>query len=548
MNATRNKQQQELLGTFPYACSVPDPMSANTPTAIAIAEDQRSSSFTSGTAIILCVALVRLVLYCFAGPHYGYFRDEFYYLACGEHPAWGYVDQPPLIGWVAWLLQHTIGTSLWALRLLPALAGAATIVLAGLLARALGGRRWAMFLVSLAALMAPVSLALSHLFTMNAFDPLLWTAIAFLIVRIVRRGEERLWLAVGALAGVAILNKYGIIFWLSGAVFGVCLTPLRRSLRHRWFWLGCALAAVIALPNFVWQWKHQFPFLQLMHNVRESGRDIVLGPLPFLAAQAQMLGFVAAVLVPFALLFFFSERGRRFRVLGWAYLVFLLELMVLHGKMYYLAPVYPMMFAAGAVWIEGVTDRRLWVWVKPVLALAIIAVGGVYLPTILPVLSVPRFLTYEHTMGIEQQKFEHMPEGVLPQLYADMFGWEGIAQRVGAYYQTLSPEEQRKTAIFANNYGDGGAIDFFGPKYGLPKAIGNHQNYWIWGPRDYTGESMIVLGEGHESNMQTKCASYSVIGSTKDPLSRRDEWLPIYHCRGFKWNLQEVWPEMKKWN
>jgi Dolichyl-phosphate-mannose-protein mannosyltransferase len=521
-------------------------MSENVSTAVAV--EQRQSFFTSGAGIVACVALVRLILYLFAGPHYGYFRDELYYLACGEHPAWGYVDQPPLIGWVAWVLQHTIGTSLWALRLLPALAGMATIVLAGLLAREFGGGRWAMFLASVAALMAPVSLALSHLFTMNAFDPVLWTVLAVLLVRIAKSGDERLWLAVGVVAGITILNKYGVIFWLAGAVVGVCLTPMRRSLGQRWFWLGCAIAAVIALPNFLWQWRHQFPFLQLMHNVRESGRDIVLAPLAFLQAQAQMLGFVAALLVPFALLYFFSERGRRFRVIGWAYLIFLGTLMALHGKMYYVAPVYPMMFAAGAVWIEGVTEGRMWVWVKPVLALAMVAICGIYLPTILPILSVPHFLAYEHATGIEQQKFEHMPEGVLPQLYADMFGWEGIAQRVAAYYHTLSPEEQRKTAIFANNYGDAGAIDFFGPKYGLPKSIGGHQNYWVWGPREYTGESMIVLGEGNEWNMQTKCASYSVIGSTEDPLSRRDEWLPIYYCKGFKWNLQEIWPEMKRWN
>lgn len=517
------------------------------PQPVAAREDQRPYSFTSGTAIVLYVAFVRIILYCIAGPRYGYFRDELYYLACGEHPAWGYVDQPPLIGWIAWLLQHTIGTSLWALRLLPALAGAATIVLAGLLARELGGRRWAMFLASLAALMAPVSLALSHLFTMNAFDSLLWTAIAYLVVRISKNGDERLWLAVGALVGITILNKYAVIFWLSGLVLGLCLTPLRQSLRQRWFWFGCCLAAAIALPNFVWQWQHQFPFLQLMHYVRQSGRDIVLPPLPYLQAQAQMLGFVAALLVPFALLFFFSKQGRLFRALGWAYLIFLGEMMFLHGKMYYVAPVYPIMFAAGAVWIEGVTERKLWIWVKPSLALAMTAVCSIYVPTILPILNVPSFLAYEHKMGIEQQKFEHMPPGVLPQLYADMFGWEEIAQRVAAYYHTLSPEEQRKTAIFANNYGDAGAIDFFGPKYGLPKAIGGHQNYWIWGPREYTGESMIVLGEGDDRNMQTKCTSYSIIGNTKDPLSRPDEWLPIYHCRGFKWNLQTIWPELKRW-
>jgi len=515
--------------------------------AIVTEESRQSSTLVSGTAIIFGVALVRIVLYFFAGPNYGYFRDELYYLACGEHPAWGYVDQPPLIAWIAWLLKHTIGTSLWALRLLPAVAGAMTIILTGLLARELGGRRWAMFLASLAALMAPVSLALSHLLTMNAFDPLLWVAITFLVVRIAKSADQRIWLAVGALAGVTILNKYAILFWLSGLILGVCLTPFRESLRSVWFWLGCLLAAVISVPNFVWQWRHQFPFLELMRNVRESGRDIVLGPVAYLQAQAQMLGFVAALLVPLALLFFFSKRGERFRALGWAYLIFLGEMMILHGKMYYVAPVYPMMFAAGAVWMEDATQRRVWVWAKPAFALAMTVICGVYAPTILPLLSVPHFLAYEHKLGIEQQKFEHMPEGVLPQLYADMFGWEGIAQRVAEYYHTLSPEEQQKTAIFANNYGDGGAIDFFGPKYGLPKAIGSHQNYWIWGPREYTGESIIVLGEGHESNMQTKCTSYTVIGSTKDPLSRRDEWLPIYHCRGFKENLQTYWPQLKRW-
>jgi Dolichyl-phosphate-mannose-protein mannosyltransferase len=503
--------------------------------------------FTSGTAIVAYIALVRIVLYFFAGAHYGYFRDELYYLACGEHPAWGYVDQPPLIAWIAWLLQHTAGTSLWALRSLPALAGAATIVLAGLLARELGGRRWAMFLASLAALMAPVLLALSQLFTMNAFDQLLWTAIAYLVVRVAKSGSNRLWLAVGALAGITILNKYAVIFWLAGLIVGLTLTPLRSSLRHRWFWLGCVLTIAIAMPNFLWQLLHHFPFLELMHNVRESGRDILLPPLPYLQAQAQMLGFIAALLVPFALLFFFSKTGRPYRALGWAYLIFLVEMMVLRGKMYYMAPVYPMMFAAGAVSMERATAGKPWIWAKPLLALAIVAVGGIYAPTILPILSVPSFLTYEHTMGIGQQKFEHMQPGVLPQLYADMFGWEGIAQRVGAYYHTLSPDEQRKTAIFANNYGDAGAIDFFGPKYGLPKAIGGHQNYWIWGPRNYAGESMIVLGEGEEDNMRTKCSSYSIVGDTKDPLSRPDEWLPIYHCRGFKWNLQTVWPKLKRW-
>jgi hypothetical protein len=223
-------------------------------------------------------------------------------------------------------------------------------------------------------------------------------------------------------------------------------------------------------------------------------------------------------------------------------------MMFLHGKIYYLAPVYPMVFAAGAVWLESATGRRLWIWAKPALALGIAAVAGVYAPTILPVLSVPDFLAYEHKLGIEQPKFEHQKEGVLPQLYADMFGWDEMAQRVGAYYRTLSPDDQRKTAIYANNYGDGGAIDFFGPRYGLPKSIGGHQSYWLWGPRNYTGESVIVLGEAHENNMKANCASYTIVGNAETPLSRPDEWLPIYHCRGLKINFQTDWSKQKRWH
>ena len=518
------------------------------PAAAVAPQDRDRSEFTWGLRIVCGLALIRIVLYCVAAPNYGYFRDELYYLACGEHPAWGYVDQPPLIGWVAWLLQHSIGTSLWALRLLPALSDAATIILVGLLAREFGGRRWAMFLSGLAVLLGPIFLALSHLFTMNAFDPLLWTVIAYLFVRLARSGSQHLWVAIGIVTGIAILNKYGVLFWIFGLLVGLCLTPLRCSFRQRWFWIGSAVAAVMALPNLLWQWRYDFPFLQLMHNVRGEGRDIVLGPLPYLAAQAEMLGYFAAILVPFALLLFFSATGRSYRSLGWAFLVFLGEMMFLHGKMYYLAPVYPMLFAAGSAQLERLTTGRAWIWAKPALAAAIAAVGIAYGPTVLPVLSVPHFLAWEKMLGVQQQQFEHNQPSVLPQIYADMYGWEEMAERVGAFYRTLPPDVQQKTGIFANNYGDAGAIDFFGPRYGLPKAIGNHQTYWLWGPRQYTGENLIILGEGNPRRMAELCTSYSVIGNTDHPLSRRFEWRPIYYCQGMHPSLQTLWPQLKHWS
>lgn len=506
-----------------------------------------ANRWTSGTAIVLYVAALRMILYGFVGPNYGYFRDELYYLACGRHPAWGYVDQPPLIAWAAWLLEHTIGTSLYALRLLPALAHTAAIVLAGLLARELGGRRWAMFLAALATLFCPVALGLGHLFTMNAFDLVLWTALGYLVARIAAGGDQRIWLWVGALTGVSLLNKYAIAFWIAGLLAGLVLTPLRQSFRQRWFWMGCALAAIIALPNFLWQYRHHFPFLELMHNIRESGRDVWLSPPAFLKAQAEMIGYATGVLVIAALVFGFRRGGGKARALAWAFVIFVAEMILLHGKSYYVAPVYPMMFAMGAAGLEWATQRRAVAWLKPALAVAIVAISGIYAPMIVPILPVNTFLAYEHKMGIRQQKFENGREGKLPQIYADMFGWRRMTEQVARFYHSLPPDEQKKTAIFGNNYGEAAAIDFFGPKYGLPQAISGHQNYWIWGPRGYTGENIIVLGEGDPANMQHLCRSYAVVGNTDDPLSRPTEWKPIYYCH-LKESLAELWPDLKHWN
>src|SRR5579871_3495061 len=212
-----------------------------------------------GMTAVCCVALLRVAIYVVAAPNYGYFRDEMYYLACGEHPAWGYMDQPPLIAWMAWLLEHTIGVSLYALRLLPMLADVACILMTAWLARKLGGGRWAMFLASLAVLVAPIYLAFSHLFTMNAFDPLLWTLIAWFLVDLVQTGKERNWLWVGVLSGITLLNKYGVLFFIAGLLAGVVFSKLRRSLARPWFWAGIAIATVIALPNFVWQLHWNFP-------------------------------------------------------------------------------------------------------------------------------------------------------------------------------------------------------------------------------------------------------------------------------------------------
>lgn len=505
-----------------------------------------ASIFTSGITLVLCVAMVRLALYLYAAPNYGYSRDELYYLACGEHLAWGYVDHPPLIAWMAWVLQHTIRTGFYALRFLPMLAGVAAIILTGLLSRELGGESWAMFVAATAAMLGPVFLASSHVFSMNAFDFPLWTLLAWLLVRIYKFGNERLWLYFGAVLGITLLNKYGVAFFVAGILVGIIVSPMRKSLIRPCFWLGSAIAALIALPNFLWQVHRDYPFLQLMRNVRASGRDIAMPPLNYVLDQTTIIGWAAALLVPIAVLFVTSKKGRDFVVPAFGFLVLLFTMMALHGKGTYVTPAYPAMFAAGATALEQWTQSKRRRWIRPVYVLLLIVIGIAAVPLGFPILPPERFIRYTEVLGIEQPHYENQAKGRLPQFYADMFGWEDRVRLIANYFQTLSAEERRNTVVFATNYGDAGAVDLFGPKYGLPKAISPHQNYWNWGPREYTGQSLILLGGGNQSRFQRDCASLSVIGVPNDRYARPDANQPILHCRGLKGNLQDLWQGMRQ--
>jgi hypothetical protein len=470
-----------------------------------------------------------------------------YYLACGEHPAWGYMDQPPLIAWMAWVLEHTIGVSLYALRLLPMLAHVGCIVMTALLARKLGGGRWAMFLAALAVLVGPIYLAFSHLFTMNAFDPLLWTLIAWFLVDLVQPGKQRNWIWIGVLTGITLLNKYGVLFFVVGLLAGVLFSHLRRSFARPWFWAGVAIATLIALPNFLWQLHWNFPFVQLVRSVREGGRDVMLAPLPYLAQQAQMLGFASSLLVLSAFWFLISPRGRRYGVLFWGFLGVLGCMLLLKGKFYYVAPVYPVVFAPGAVSLEQLTQRGAARWFRPVYAVTMFLIGALIAPTAIPLLSIPTYLAYTKRLGIQQQKFENQPESRLPQIFADMVGWEDRVKIVADYVRSLPPEEQKVTAIGASNYGDAGAVDLFGRKYGLPKAISTANNYWIWGPREYTGESVILMDEDSPQKYVDHCKSLRMVARPNNPYARPDENLPIYHCVGLTPDLQSLWPNLKPW-
>ena len=501
------------------------------------------------------IALIYFLAHMATSTRYGYFRDALYYVACSHHLDWGYVDQPPLIVLLAWIVRHTLGVSLPALLIWPVIAGAARIILTAAFARELGA---GIFGVALAAVLAGTPLvwyAIDHQFAMNAFEPLFWTGCAYAILRMMHTGNPKWWLAFGAIAGLGLENKYSIAFFAFFLLVGLLLTPQRKLLFSPWVLAGGAIALLLFLPNLLWNIHHHWPFLELMHNIRASGRDVVLSPVAFVGQQIVIMNPLSMPFWLAGILFYFSVAGKPFRAFGWAFVLTVGFFLLAHGKNYYSAPVYPLVFAAGAVATERfLSSERFQAHLRWAAALRAATFVWLFvailllLPAVLPVLPLATYLRYQSHLPISAPKAERQyGDIVLPQHYADEFGWEDFVAHVADVYHSLTPAEQAKVAIFANNYGQAAAIDFFGGRYGLPKSICTHQNYFLWGPRDYDGEIVIRTGLKREDALDSY-ESVRVAATLDHPLSMPYERNPILLCRHRKKNLQTDWPNLKNWD
>jgi len=505
-------------------------------------------NYSTESVLIGVFSTAALLVHLLTNMRYGYFRDELYYIACARHLDFGYVDQPPLSILLLRLSQSLLGDSLFAIRLLPAFAGAATVGLTGLVARELGGRGWAIALACAATLCALFYLAVGNFFSMNAFEPLFWMGSIYLLVRIINGGSPPLWLWFGVLLGLGLENKHSTVFFAVGIFVAVLLTPERRHFANKWIWLGGLIAFAIALPNILWQARHHWATYELLSNIAHSNKNVALSPAQFIGQQITLMNPATLPLWLGGLLWLFVSRdGRRYRAIGIIYLVTLAAFIILHGKSYYLAPAYPMLFAAGGVAIERVFAVRL-TWLKPALVAIILLAGALFAPVIVPILSPDKLVGYMRAIHFEPPRTETSHTGALPQIFADQFGWEEMVGSVAHVYHHLQPEDEKHAAIFCQNYGEAGAIDFFGPKLGLPLAISGHQNYFLWGPRDWTGEVILVLDT--DADDQRK-----LFGSVEDlgqvasshwamPYERRNH---IYLCRDLKTSVRELWPRIKKW-
>jgi len=513
------------------------------------------------------MALATLMLHIYFNNRYGYFRDEFDYMSCGDHLQWGYVDQPPLIPFLIHCCRLLLGDSLRAIRFIPALASSLLIVQTAVLARALGGRRYAIFLSAICAFVVPQYLSNGSLLGTNSLEPNLWMGCAYFAILAIQRADPRFWLWFGIVAGLGMENKYSLAVFGLGIVVGLLLTPQRRVFLDKWIWLGGLAAFLVFLPNLLWNLHNHWPFAELMHNIRAEGRDVIYGPWDFFLQQVLDISpLTAPIWLTGLFAFLFSARLKPYRLLGWSYLVSYLVFFVQHGKNYYLSPIYPMLLAAGAVSIEAALDRpseeqpkeslltdeakhgpRLQ-WLKPVIVIVLLVNGAYVAPVVIPVFSPERFMAYTKTLPFKLPVTEHFGRhSPLPQWYSDQFGWKEIADEAMAAWNRIPADERADCGIFTQDYGQAGAIEFFDRKLGLPWVLSGDRTYWLWGPRGYSGKCLIVGGDRRE-RLEQLFGEVEFVGiSTDNPWAMESE-IGFHICRKPKFGtLQDLWPQIKHW-
>jgi Dolichyl-phosphate-mannose-protein mannosyltransferase len=511
-----------------------------------------SGTLFGATAILVYLALLKLLLHLLTAENYGYFRDEFYYIIASQRPDLGYVDFPPFVVAITAATRGVLGDSLLALHVLPALAGAVMVVLTGLMARELGGGRYAQGIAALATLVAPNILAYGAWLSMDAFDQLFWVSAAYVLILILNRERPRLWLLFGLLTGLGLFTKVTMLYFGFAVFVTLLATPARRHLRTRWPWLGGAVALVFLLPYLYWQVLNGWPTLEFWGNYYGNMDPDSLGE--FFIEQTLTMQPISLPLWLAGLCFFlFGKPGKPFRVLGLAYVILFAIFAIQNAKFYFLAPAYPMLFAAGGVALERFFGARRWGWPKPVYAVVLAVTGAaIAVFSTVPTLPVETVTKINGTfagvhIGIEGSGRSSEVDQ-LPLNFADRLGWEDMVGTVAGVRDRLPPEEQSEACVLTRNYGEAAAVDFFGPKYGLPKAISGHNNYYLWGTRGCTGEVVLSVGIPLEQ-LETVFGNVEEADEVRCEYCMPDENnFPVYVSRDPKRPFEEAWPEFKHYN
>lgn len=473
------------------------------------------------------------------------FRDELYYLANSHHLGLGYVDHPPLIGWLTWVARTLFGTSQLGLRCLPALAAGATVFTVCRIAAEFERGVWPQLLAGAAAAFAPLYIALFGYLSMNAFDLFFWSIGFWILTRLFASRDLRWWLPFGLLAGLGLENKFSILFLGCGVVVGLVATRDWQSLRSRWLWIGGAAAALLVTPHLAWQAANDWPTAEFIRNATQH-KILPLSPLDFLAFQVEAMGMAAAALALAGWIFLAVGRtSRSHRALAWTPLAVLVLLILQRSKPYYFGPAWSLLFAAGGASVTLWTNRRGWRLLRPVALALIVALGLAAAPLVKPILSVEGTVAYMRRVGADAGTDERKEIGRLDQGFADRLGWRSLAATVAEVYAGLSEEEQEGACVFAHNYGQAGAVEHYGRELSMPPVISGHNSYWLWGPGTCSGDLLIVLGGGREPleaqfESVERAATYTCVDCMPYESSKE-----IWVARGLRAPIDQAWSSVK---
>ncbi|HEX3045346.1 MAG TPA: glycosyltransferase family 39 protein [Bacillota bacterium] len=527
--------------------------------------------FGSATAILVYLALAKLLIHLLTANNYGYFGDEFYWLAMAKHLDFGYVDVPPLVAYVGALWRLLFGTSLFAVHFLPALAGAVMVFFAGLLARELGGGRFAQGFTALMVLTCPCCLAVNSWFAYDPFDQLCSVILLYLFVRLIKQETPRRWIGLGIMAGLGIMTKLTMIFTVGALVLALLTragleagahthaSPGRKSFLVKWPWLAVLIGVLLCMPYLIWQWVHGWPLITYWHSYAVSPYRPHFEILQFLWYLLMNLNPVLLPVYGLGLSYLlFHREGKKYRPLGLSFLVLLVFFGYMKAPPRLLVSACFPLLAAGAVWLERLNTRARDGWVlgwkgflwfqRAYLGIILIA-GFLIAPLVLPVLPIsvlekyltviPKFITEEPASAFSGNR--------LPFAFAYRFGWPELVEKVAEVYHSLPEADRKKCVIWADSYGHAGAIDLLGKKYGLPDAISNHYSYQFWGPDpSHSGVDPEVVikvgGTVMEGSFAEKTVAAFVIGNPYAASWNR--YQSIYLCRKPTFSLKEVWPKL----
>lgn len=490
--------------------------------------------------IIAGMAIAKFLIHIGANNIYGLHRDEYLYIAEGQHLGWGYMEGPPMIAFLAWI-ANLFGGSPFVIRLIPSLAGVASIILIGTLVKELGGKRGAIFFACLAFVISPSFLRSNMLFQPVSFNQFFWLLSAFWMIRIVRFDKANYWYFLGISLGLGLMTKYSIAFLIIALCIASFFSKQRKWYGTKYPYLAMLIALLIFLPNLIWQWQHHYPVLDHMRELAET-QLVHVDTVHFFVDQFQNQLAGSMIWVAGLLYLLFSRNMRDFRMFGIGFLLLLAMIYILGGKTYYTLGIYPVLFVFGGLALEHVIHQS---WIRWALTGLIVISNAAFIPFSIPFIAPEKMQSYcafmKENLGMEGPlRWEDGTLQSIPQDYADMFGWEEMVEKVSRIYHALPDSTRSQCHIYGGSYGHAGAIHYFRRKYELPEAHSLSASFMIWAPSNIDFDHQILIDD-RKQDSSSWFRNMILVDSIQQPYARDPGY--IYYRTEPKVDLHNAWKD-----